>query len=1074
MFDNLTGTPQTGGTWADTDGSGVTPTGGHLGTIDFTGVTGGPYTFTYSVTACSQTVSAEVELSVVETPDAGTSASTTVCSTDAAFDMITILTGTPDAGGSWTDAGNNPVSNMFTPGTSTPGTYTYTVTATAPCTGSATSTVTVNVTTAPDAGIDGSITYCETDAASNLFAELGGTPQTGGTWSGPSALTNGDQGTFTPGTNTTGTYTYSITACGTTETADVVVSVQDLPEAGTNGNTTVCSSDPAFDMFGILTGTPDAGGSWTDPSNNPVGNMFTPGTSVPGVYTYTVNASAPCTGTATATVSIAVTTAPNAGTDGSITLCVTDAATDLFAELGGTPQTGGTWTGPTGLGNGAQGTFTPGTNTAGTYSYSVTACGTTVTADVVVTVQELPDAGANGSTTVCSSDPAFDMITILAGTPDAGGSWTDASNNPVSNTFTPGTSTPGNYTYTVNATAPCTGNATATVSISVTAAPDAGTNGALTVCITDAATDLFAELGGTPQTGGTWTGPSGLGNGAQGTFTPGTNTAGTYSYSVTACGTTVTADVVVTIVDLPETGTAIPLEVCDQNMAVNLFDALAQPYDAGGVWNDDMATGALSANIFDASMVVSGNSYNFTYSINNGHCSIVSTTVSINVTSTACCAAEAGVLTATEICPAVGVPGDVDYQMGEAMDITISNYEDYDQYSTFLLMTNSTGLIQEMLNLKDALPVGVNGNVSNNDNTSSTSLNTEVYTIDYDFWALSAGDEGLEYTMYVYNVLDNNMPSLAPTLGVNIKDIAKTDPGCYDLSSGIKVFVPSPLVVLSGEVNIGEGDGGTNVFSYNYHEIIVSGGSGPYTYKWETDGYVRHSITGVGVVDIIYADKASWYVTVYDGNGCTGTILEFTNNPDVPGGIAELLDIYDYTIAPATNGVPTGSIDISVEGGDGNYTYQWNGPNDYTATSEDIYGLAAGWYSVTVCDGGFGNPDDIQCTSGWYWVPNLLSGGNDSGGNIRGKVYNAILEIAPNPLSEQTNIQFGYSEDALVTISLFALNGQKIKDIYHGETEGGKVQKWQWNVQDLAAGVYFVSIRFGEYERLVEKVVISK
>ena len=53
----------------------------------------------------------------------------------------------------------------------TAGVYVYTVTGTAPCPDE-TATVTVTVNTPPDAGTDGSITLCSTDAASSLFAEL--------------------------------------------------------------------------------------------------------------------------------------------------------------------------------------------------------------------------------------------------------------------------------------------------------------------------------------------------------------------------------------------------------------------------------------------------------------------------------------------------------------------------------------------------------------------------------------------------------------------------------------------------------------------------------------------------------------------------------------------------------------------------------------------------------------------------------------------------------------------------------------------------------------------------------------
>ena len=76
--------------------------------------------------------------------------------------------------------------------------------------------------------------------------------------------------------------------------------------------------------------------------------------------------------------------------------------------------------------------------------------------------------------------------------PDAGGTWTNAGLV---------------YTYTVAATLPCSTDATATVTVTEQAAPDAGTDGALTVCagITPTDEELFAQLGGMPDAGGTWT-----------------------------------------------------------------------------------------------------------------------------------------------------------------------------------------------------------------------------------------------------------------------------------------------------------------------------------------------------------------------------------------------------------------------------------------------------------------------------------------------------------------------------------------------------------------------------------------
>ena len=78
---------------------------------------------------------------------------------------------------------------------------------------------------AVDPGTDGSVTFCDNDAPADLFNQLGGTPDTGGSWTGPSSLTNGDQGTFTPGTNAAGVYTYTVGPAGCPQTSTVTVTV---------------------------------------------------------------------------------------------------------------------------------------------------------------------------------------------------------------------------------------------------------------------------------------------------------------------------------------------------------------------------------------------------------------------------------------------------------------------------------------------------------------------------------------------------------------------------------------------------------------------------------------------------------------------------------------------------------------------------------------------------------------------------------------------------------------------------------------------------------------------------------
>src|SRR5690606_18344716 len=153
--------------------------------------------------------------------------------------------------------------------------YVYTVTGTAPC-GNAVATVTVTETGSPDAGTDGAITVCGDGAAINLFAQLGGTPDAGGTWIGPSPVAGSS---YDPATMTPGAYTYTLAATAPCASASSIVTVtENVPaDAGTDASVTVCDVGAAIDLFAQLGGTPDAGGSWIGPS--PVaGSSYDPAT----------------------------------------------------------------------------------------------------------------------------------------------------------------------------------------------------------------------------------------------------------------------------------------------------------------------------------------------------------------------------------------------------------------------------------------------------------------------------------------------------------------------------------------------------------------------------------------------------------------------------------------------------------------------------------------------------------------------------------------------------------------------------------------------------------------------------
>ena len=135
------------------------------------------------------------------------------------------------------------------------------------------------------AGEDGNIEICINSTSVDLFDSLTGTPDTGGVWT-PS-LTSGT-GMFDPSIDTAGIYTYTVTngVCGS-DTSEVNVTIDVLPNAGEDGNIEICINSTSVDLFDSLTGTPDTGGVWT-PSLTSGTGMFDPSIDTAGIYTYTV------------------------------------------------------------------------------------------------------------------------------------------------------------------------------------------------------------------------------------------------------------------------------------------------------------------------------------------------------------------------------------------------------------------------------------------------------------------------------------------------------------------------------------------------------------------------------------------------------------------------------------------------------------------------------------------------------------------------------------------------------------------------------------------------------------------
>jgi gliding motility-associated-like protein len=391
----------------------------------------------------------------------------------------------------------------------------------APCAPS-TSQVTITGEVPPNAGTSAIIGICPTGAPSDLFLLLGGA-DLGGTWTGgPPALTNGDQGTYTPGFNVPGVYTYTVSGVvcpDSVTTVTVNLSAGDDPSfvypdfcAGTGGTPGLITTPG-----GIFSFNPDPGdGATIVPSTGVIANEV-----AGGIYNIQyITPAGPCQDSVTIAVNIG--TPANAGIDSALTACSIGGTTDLFTLLVGADG-GGTWLPALTSGTGV---FDPLLDAAGTYQYIVTGvapCGDD-TSDVVVTIN------------------TTDLFTLLVGA-DGGGTWLPALTSGTG-VFDPATDPAGTYKYIVTGIAPC-GDDTSDVVVTINTAANAGTDSTYSICATGTPIDLYSLLG-VADLGGTWLPAMTSGTGV---FDPATDPAGTYQYIVTGvapCGDD-TSDVVVTI-----------------------------------------------------------------------------------------------------------------------------------------------------------------------------------------------------------------------------------------------------------------------------------------------------------------------------------------------------------------------------------------------------------------------------------------------------------------------------------------------------------------------------------------------
>ena len=170
-----------------------------------------------------------------------------------------------------------------------------------------------------------------------------------------------------------------------------------------------------------------------------------------------------------------------------------------------------------------------------------------------------------------------------------------------------------------------------------------------------------------------------------------------------------------------------------------------------------------------------------------------------------------------------------------------------------------------------------------------------------------------------------------------------------------------------------------NISSRNYIEHTNTLSSGSLTIPWTAPS------AGTGAVKFYLAGN------LVNSNSSTSgdvsdtasvTINESCNTPGLSTSVTNIL----------CNGASTGGVTLTLSGGSSPFTYQWTGPGSYTATTQNISGIAAGTYKVVVtASGGCKDSTTVNVTQGPAIVSSIASQTNVScnGGNNGAATINA-------------------------------------------------------------------------------------
>lgn len=330
-------------------------------------------------------------------------------------------------------------------------------------------------------------------------------------------------------------------------------------------------------------------------------------------------------------------------------------------------------------------------------------------------------------------------------------------------------------------------------------------------------------------------------------------------------------------------------------------------------------------------------------------------------------------------------------------------------------------ICNQSLNFTITSPTGLSGSTSvtheffgtdgaiNLTATGGTAPYTYTWTGPSSFTASTEDISGLVAGTYSVSILDNN--------------------GCAFVVAGIVVNPPPACTMLvSNTVQnitcVGDCDGEIT--------LTPTGGTGSYTFDIGSGAQTSGIFTALC--------DGNYSIVVDDGAVCNETFNITISSPAAISGTTNL------THELLGN---DGAIDLTVTGGTAPYNFSWTGPSSFTASSEDLTGLTAGIYEVTITD-------DNGCIT---VISNIIV---TSSVGISATEFQ--FSIYPNPTQKEFTLSL--SDGQQVTLVLYDAIGNTVLTQHANKTTS-------IGVSTLAKGIYVYTITTQNGNQATGKLVIE-